>query len=246
MFQPTDFLIAGCLLLGAALYTSVGHAGASAYIAILSVFGVPVATIKPTALALNILVSSYTSWQYIRKKLCDFQLLLPLVVGAIPAAFIGGYIELPMRIYKLVVGVILIISGLRFLATVRLTEKPPQRPHFLLAVGTGAVIGLLAGLTGTGGGIFLSPLALFLGWTSTKGASGTASAFILANSVSGLLGNYASILSLPPTLPLFAVAVAIGAFVGTKIGLQYLSHVGIKRVLGIVLLIAGGKLAFDL
>lgn len=246
MFTPNDFLIAACLLAGAILYTSVGHGGASAYIAIMSLFGVAVPVIKPTALVLNIIVSSYTSYRYITNKLFNLKLFLPLMIGAIPAAFIGGYITLPGHIYKPLVGVILLYSGVRFVMYRAQEEREPRKPHFVLAVGIGASIGLLAGLTGTGGGIFLSPLLLFLGWSTVKGASGTAAAFIFVNSVSGLLGNISSVSRIPETLPLFAAAVLIGAFIGTRFGIKHLSHVGVKRALGVVLLIAGSKLTFGL
>ena len=100
MIELVDILISICLFFGAILYTSVGHAGASIYIAIMSIFGVPVTTIKPTALSLNIIVSSYTSYQFVRAKFYDIKLATPLLIGAIPAAFIGGYINLPSNIYK--------------------------------------------------------------------------------------------------------------------------------------------------
>lgn len=246
MYSMLEFAVALCLMLGAVLYTSVGHAGASAYIAIMSLFGIPANVVKPTALALNILVSSYTSWRYIANKLFDFHLFVMISTAAIPAAFIGGYINLPAHIYKPIVGVILLISGIKFIFQSKQVEHEPKRPHLLLAMLIGGIIGLLSGLTGTGGGIFLSPLILFLGWTTVKGASGTASAFIFVNSVSGLLGNISSVSSIPATLPLYAVSVLIGAFIGTKFGIQYFSSIGVKRALGAVLLIAGGKLALNL
>jgi len=247
ILSSIDFVIAGCLFLGAVLYTSVGHGGASAYIAIMSLFSVPPLVIKPTALSLNILVTSYTSWRYIRHKLFNLKLFIPICIGAIPAAFLGGYLDLPGHFYKPLVGVVLLASGIKLLfQSASAAERPAKEPQFLLALLIGASIGFLAGLTGTGGGIFLSPLILFLGWTTVKGASGTASAFIFVNSVSGLLGNISSVSSLPSTLPLFAVAVLLGAFVGTRFGIQYFSHTGVKRALGVVLLIAGGKLAFNL
>lgn len=246
MLNFHDVLIAACLFVGAIVYTSVGHGGASAYIAIMSLFGVAVPVIKPTALVLNIIVSSYTSYRFITNKLFDVRLFVPLVAGAIPAAFIGGYIHLPSDLYKPLVGVILLYSGVRFVLYRAQQEREPRKPNWALAVAIGASIGLLAGLTGTGGGIFLSPLLLLLGWTTVKGASGTAAAFIFVNSVSGLLGNISSVSRLPDSLPLFAIAVLMGALIGTRFGIKHLSHVGVKRMLGVVLLIAGGKLTFGL
>ncbi|MEC8316110.1 MAG: sulfite exporter TauE/SafE family protein, partial [Pseudomonadota bacterium] len=171
MIESVDILICICLFFGAILYTSVGHAGASIYIAIMSIFGVPVTTIKPTALSLNIIVSSYTSYQFIRAKYYDIKLAIPLLIGAIPAAFIGGYINLPSDIYKPIVGVMLLYSAYRFITVKKEDEKPTVQYKFFYAVSTGIIIGFLAGLTGTGGGIFLSPLIILAAWTTTKGAS---------------------------------------------------------------------------
>ena len=248
--QNIDFLIALCLMLGAILYTSVGHAGSSVYIAIMSLFGVPVQVIKPTALVLNIIVSSYTSFRYIRAKLFDLKLYVPLAVGAIPMSFLGGSIDLPSEIYKPIVGAILFFAGIMFLFQLNPQgEKEPKHPHVAISVLTGAVIGLLSGLTGTGGGIFLSPLIIFFAWTTVKGASGTAALFILTNSVFGLLGYVSSVSSvteLPDALWLYAIAVVAGALIGTRLGIKQFSNGMVKRALGAVLLIAGTKLMFNL
>ncbi len=245
--HSSDLVIAFFLALGAILYTSVGHAGSSVYIAIMSLFNLPSVVIKPTALTLNILVSSFTSWRYIRKKFFDPYLLLPLCLGAIPMAFLGGYLQLPVYAFKIILGIILILSGIKFVINPKFREDGEvKRPNLYISIITGAVIGFLAGLTGTGGGIFLSPLILFLGWTTVRGASGTASVFIFVNSVSGLLGNVSSISNIPDTLPLFASAVLLGALIGTKFGVQYFSNSTIKRALGFVLVIAGVKLSLQL
>jgi len=248
--QNIDFLIALCLMLGAILYTSVGHAGSSVYIAIMSLFGVPAQVIKPTALVLNIIVSSYTSFRYSRAKLFDLKLYVPLAVGAIPMSFLGGSIDLPSEIYKPIVGAILFFAGIMFLFQLNPQgEKEPKHPHVAISVLTGAVIGLLSGLTGTGGGIFLSPLIIFFAWTTVKGASGTAALFILTNSVFGLLGyvtSVSSVTELPDALWLYAIAVVVGALIGTRLGIKQFSNGMVKRALGAVLLIAGTKLMFNL
>lgn len=246
MYQYGDFLVGAGLFVGSVLYTSVGHAGASAYIAVMSLLGVPSVTIKPTALALNIFVSSFTSFKYIKAKLYDLRLSIPLLLGAIPCSFIGGRINVPPEFYRPLVGVILLFSAYKFITTKANYEEEVKGFKFWQAILSGALIGLLSGLTGTGGGIFLSPLILFLGWTSVKGASGTASIFIFFNSLFGLLGNISSVGNLPSVLPLYVLFVLVGAFVGTKFGIQYFNHVGIKRVLGVVLLIAGLKLTLNL
>jgi uncharacterized membrane protein YfcA len=244
--QNVDFLIAFCLMLGAILYTSVGHAGSSVYIAIMSLFGVPAQVIKPTALVLNIIVSSYTSIRYISAKLFDLKLYIPLAVGAIPIAFLGGSIDLPSDVYKPIVGAILFFAGIMFLFQLNPQEtREPKHPPVAISVLTGAVIGLLSGLTGTGGGIFLSPLIIFFAWTSVKGASGTAALFILTNSVFGLLGHISSVSELPDALWLFAIAVIVGALIGTRLGIKQFSNEMVKRALGAVLIIASTKLIFN-
>lgn len=240
----TTVSITALLFLGAILYTSVGHAGSSIYIAIMAFFGLQTATIKPTALVLNILVSTFTSIRFIKAKLVDFSLLVPLLVGAIPLAFIGGGIELPSHVYKTVIGVLLLISGVTFLFRKNSSEsQPTAHPHALVAVLIGATIGFTAGITGTGGGIFLSPIVLFLSWSTVKKTSGTAAVFILCNSISGLLGHVSSVKAVPSDVFIYALAVLAGAVIGTRFGISRLSNNGVKRALGIVLLIAGTKLA---
>ena len=241
MFEFTDLVIALCLLLGAVLYTSVGHAGSSAYIAVMTLFNVQSTVIRPTALTLNIAVSAYASFRYIRNNFFDKKLFLVLSLGAIPAAFVGGYIKVPSEIYKPIVGVLLILSGLRFIFLAASRDREIKPVNYLLAILMGASIGFLAGFTGTGGGIFLSPLIIWLGWNHVKQASGTVAAFIFVNSVAGLLGNYRSTSELPDTLPLFLGAVIIGALIGTRLGISRFSAVGVKRALGLVLIIAGLK-----
>jgi uncharacterized membrane protein YfcA len=241
VFDAQTLLIAGCLFLGAILYTSVGHAGASAYIAVLTLFDLPPVVIKPTALTLNIFVSSFTSFRYIKSNYFNKTLFLYLSAGSVPAAFIGGRINLPSNVYRPVIGVLLLLSGLRFLVQAMQSEKAHMEVNKPLAVLIGAGVGLLSGITGTGGGIFLSPLIIWLGWVSVKAASGTVAAFIFVNSTAGLLGNLQSTSSLPSELPVFLVAVLLGAFIGTRFGIKRFSSVGVKRALGVVLLIAGAK-----
>ena len=244
MFEAQTLLIAGCLFLGAILYTSVGHAGASAYIAVMTLFDLPPAVIKPTALTLNIFVSSYTSLRYIKSKLFNKSLLLYLSLGSVPAAYIGGRINLPSNVYKPVIGLLLLLSGVRFLVQALQSEKAHRDVNKALAIFIGTCVGLLSGITGTGGGIFLSPLIIWLGWVGVKQASGTAAAFIFVNSVAGLLGNVQSTSSLPSELLVFVVAVLLGALIGTRFGITRLSSIGVKRALGCVLLIAGVKFLF--
>ena len=242
MPDASSLLLAVCMFVGAALYSSVGHAGASAYIALMALFGLPPAVMRPTALALNILVASFASFRYWRAGLVRWRATWPFMLGAIPFAFIGGGIQLPGEYYRPIVGAILIVSGVRLLWGRQIhVNREPRDPPIGLAVLLGAGIGLLAGLTGTGGGIFLSPLIIFLAWSELRMASGVAALFILGNSIAGLLGNIVAVRSLPPELPMYAVAVMLGALVGTAVGTKSAVTV-IQRALGLVLIIAGLKL----
>jgi uncharacterized membrane protein YfcA len=230
------------MFLGAALYSSVGHAGASAYIALMALFSVPPPVMRPTALTLNVLVASFASYRYIWAGFFRWRVVWPFLVGAVPFAFLGGSIQLPGAYYRPIVGVVLLISAGRFLwpAAIAAAREPRDPPIWLAAV-LGAGIGFLSGLTGTGGGIFLSPLVIFLGWSDLRTTSGIAAVFILSNSTAGLFGNLAIVRSLPPELPLYAAAVILGAFVGTAFGTKF--NIGfIQRALGLVLVVAGFKL----
>ncbi len=234
------------MFLGAALYTSVGHAGASSYLALMALFGVPVATMRPTALVLNVLVASLASVRYLRAGLFRWRVLWPVLIGAVPMAFVGGAIHLPGSTYRPLVGAVLLLAAVRLLwpasvQVAQVTRDPPILPAAL----AGACIGVLSGLTATGGGIFLSPLLLFLGWCEVRPASGVAAVFILANSLAGLAGNLASVGSLPADLPLFAFAALLGGVVGTTLGIGRFDTTTILKAIGLVLVIAGLKL-FDL
>ena len=241
-FLISDYLTAFFIFLGAVLYSSVGHGGASSYIAIMAFMGSPISSIKPIGLILNIIVSSVSSFRFIRHKLFNIKVFLPVALGSIPAAFIGGYINLPATIYRPLVGLILIAGGLQFLFNIfRYSGVIKNEVNPLVGFFAGSLIGFISGLTGTGGGIFLSPLIVFLGWTSVKGASGTAALFILFNSIAGLLGNYSLVKLLPQEIYLYSVAVIFGVLIGTQLGIKYLMEEGVKKSLGVVLIIAGIK-----
>jgi uncharacterized protein len=238
----SEILLALCMFFGAALYSSVGHGGASAYIALMALFGVAPAVMRPSALMLNIIVTLFTSWRYFNAGLFRWRTLWPFLLGAVPLAFFGGSIQVPGALYRPMLGVVLLLSATRMLWPKELRSTTEWRdPPVVLGILCGAGIGLLSGLTGTGGGIFLSPLLLFLAWSSAKPASGVVALFILCNSAAGLLGNIASVKALPPDLPLYAGAVLAGALLGTTLGIR-LATPFILRAMGLVLIIAGLKL----
>ena len=242
-FSSTQLLLAGTMFLGAALYTSVGHAGASAYIAAMALFGLPAATMRPTALVLNILVASFGAFRFLHAGLFRMRGCWPFVIGAVPFAFLGGYLQLPGHWHKTIIGIVLLIAAARLLWPKPLAVLSDWKdPPIALAIPIGAFIGLLSGLTGTGGGIFLTPLLLFMAWSETRTASGISVVFILCNSIAGLLGNYASLKALPAELPLYMVAVMLGAVVGTQLGIHKYAREHLLKALGVVLVIAGAKL----
>jgi len=245
MDLTTVVALALLFALGAALYSSVGHGGASAYLAAMALLSVAPDTMKPTALALNLLVSGFGAWRYWKRGLSNWRLLLAFAVTATPAAFIGGAIHLPAKYYMSLVGILLWLAAARLLWHPKeLAERAVHAPPLWVSLPSGAVLGLLAGLTGTGGGIFLSPLIILLAWEEPRRTSGVVSAFIFLNSVAGLAGNAASVHHLPLELPIFLFSVAAGALVGTWLGVERLPRAWLLRTLGLVMIVAGTKLLF--
>ncbi|PWG01736.1 sulfite exporter TauE/SafE family protein [Sphingosinicella humi] len=245
MDSVTLVSIALLMALAAALYSAVGHGGASAYLAIMALFALPVATMRPTALALNLLVAGFGTVRYARAGQFNLRLFLAFAITAMPLAYIGGTIDVPPHIYRPLVGIVLWCAALRLLWKPKaMAERPVHAPPLWISLPAGAVLGLLAGLTGTGGGIFLSPLILLLGWEKPRATSGVAAAFILANSASGLAGNVASLGHVPTEMPLLLAAVAAGALLGVWLGVRRLPQSALLQLLGLVLAVAGAKLIF--
>lgn len=223
------------------LYSSVGHAGASGYIAVLTLAGFAATEIKPTALILNIMVASIGAFQFWRAGHFSWRLFWPFALLAVPAAFLGGYLHLPAALFNPLVGSVLLFSAWRLFQRRREPDvvTPPALP---IALGTGAGIGFLSGLTGTGGGIFLTPLLLLCRWSTVRTAAAVSALFILFNSTAGLVGY----LSSGRPVPSFAWVIALAAITGGTLG----SHLGSTRfpvrtislLLSAVLVIAGGKL----
>ena len=240
---PQLTIVSIAIGLVALLYSSVGHAGASGYIATMTLCGFATAFIKPTALILNILVACIGAFQFWRAGHFSWNLFWPFAVLSVPAAFVGGYLHLPAPIFKTLVGVVLLFSAFRLLFRRGDPEKisPPARPT---AMAVGAGIGLLSGLTGTGGGIFLTPLLLFRRWARTRSAAAVSALFILVNSIAGLFGYFTSGQPIPSFAWVLAVAAVIGGTVGSYLGSQRYPVRVISLLLAAVLIIAGSKLIF--
>ena len=238
-------LLAALFFAAATVYSTVGHAGASGYLAIMALAGTAPGVMRPTALVLNLLVASLGTWRYGRAGYIRWRVLAPFVAGSLPMAFIGGRTQLPVPGYRALVGIVLIgsaavIAWRAFTHEQGGPEPAPQVPT-ATALATGAVLGLVAGLSGTGGGIFLSPLVLLLGWAGPRGTAGMAAPFILINSAGGLLGLTSVTASLPAELPWLAAAALAGGVAGTTLGISRLQPRALLIVLAAVLLIAGGK-----
>lgn len=170
--------------------------------------------------------------------------LLPLVIGSVPAAFVGGAFHLTGTQYRLTVGLVLLAAGVKFLWQSKPEEEiapVDTAVPWLPGSVTGVAVGLLSGLTGIGGGIFLTPLLVLFGWAGARQASGLTAPFILLNSIAALAGNLATIHKLPSELPVLVAAAVLGAVLGTQIGIRWVSTQTLQRLLGVVLLIAAGK-----
>jgi uncharacterized membrane protein YfcA len=229
------------VLLVAVLYSSVGHGGASGYLAAMSLFGVAAAAMRPAALVMNIVVASAGAWRFASAGAVPWRMLVALCAASVPAAFVGGMVKLPVETYERLLAVLLLFAAWRLwwpLARDALVRPPG--PAVLVAVG--AVFGLLAGLTGIGGGVFLSPLLILAGWETPRRTAGASVVFILVNSVAGLLGHLSTAGQVPRGTALLAAVALAGGLCGSSLGARRLPALAIRRLLTVVLVIAGVKL----
>ena len=241
--ESTQLAIILAIFIVAVMYSSVGHGGASGYLAVMAFLSVAPEVTRPTALVLNLFVASIGAYQFYRAGYFSWRIFLPFGVTSIPFAFIGGMITLPTNIYKLLLGVVLILAALR-LAWKFVPDAEIKEPAIWICLIIGALIGLLSGLVGVGGGIFLTPVLLLMNWSETKTAAGVSALFILVNSISGLLGNLAQIEKLPPTVWFWIGAAVVGGLVGSTLGSKKFDSLMLRRVLALVLAFAGFKLIF--
>lgn len=238
--QDNLLLLAG-LAVAAFLYASVGHGGASGYLAVMGLAGLAPATMKPAALVLNVVVAGIGSWKYLRAGAFNWQVFWPFAVVSIPMAYVGGAISIPASVYKPLVGVALLFAAWRMVLSTRQIEVPRRELKLWAALLAGAVMGLLSGLTGVGGGIFLSPLLLLLGWAGTRETSGIAALFILVNSLAGLAGH-GNLSALPANFSSWMAVVAILGWLGAELGSRRFQLPVIRNLLALVLALAGTKM----
>jgi uncharacterized protein len=236
-------LLTALIFVAALLYASVGHGGASGYLAAMALVGVSATVMRPSALALNVLVSAVAVYRFYKVGAFSHRLFWPLALASVPCAFVAGSLTLPSHFYKPLIGAVLIYAALQSLRTAKASisvELKPVRTWLLVVIG--ACLGALSGLTGVGGGIFLSPILILCRWAQTKVVSGVAAAFILVNSLAGLAGLATKGVALPQSFVFWAVAALLGGYLGAEMGSKRLGNPNIQRLLALVLLVGGVKM----
>ena len=229
----------------AALYASVGHGGASGYLALMALFGTSTLIMKPTALLLNIFVSGISFFLYLNRGHFKWKLFFPFALTSIPAAFLGGYLEVDPTLYKRILGFLLIFSVLRIMGWIGKENKENKEVVIWQSALIGLVIGLFSGLIGIGGGIILSPIILILHWGNMKETAAVSSLFIWVNSLAALLGMYTNGWTLSTDISILVVLAVFGGILGAYFGSSKFDNVMLKRILALVLVIASVKLIFS-
>jgi uncharacterized membrane protein YfcA len=238
-------LLAAGMLVAAFGYAAVGHGGASAYLAAMALAGVAPADMRPVALALNIVVAAIGTYKFWRAGHFRWPLFWPFAAVSIPLAYAGGAITLPGDAYRVLVGLVLLYAGWQLWQSGRAGAemRAVREPPLAWAMAVGAALGLLSGLTGVGGGIFLSPLLLVLGWAGTKQTSAVAAPFILVNSIAGLAAGFvAGTAQLPAYVAFLVPAVIAGGWLGAEYGSRRFANPMVRRILAVVLAVAGAKM----
>jgi len=238
-------LLASGILVAAFLYATVGHGGASAYIAAMALAGIAPAEMRPIALQLNVLVAAIATFKFQRAGHFRWPLFWPFAAMSIPAAYVGGAIVLPATAYKVLVGLVLLYAGWQLWWSARAGDelRPGRKLPMVPALVIGAILGVLSGLTGVGGGIFLSPILLLSGWAGTKQTSAVAAPFILVNSLAALAAGFVRNPAPPPDYAWWlAAAVLLGGWAGAEYGSKRFANPLIRRLLAVVLAVAGAKM----
>lgn len=242
--MDTLFLFYILLFVVAFLYASVGHGGASGYLALMAIFSVSPDVMKPTALLLNLFVSMVSFIQFYRGGHFIAKIFWPLALASIPLAFAGGLVHVDAYIYKKILGVLLIIPIIRFLFFSNVQIEAYKKASTGLSVVIGGVIGFLSGLIGIGGGIILSPVLLLLKWTNMKQAAAISALFIFVNSLSGLAGQLTKGVQFNSNMLMYVVVAFAGGIGGAYFGSLKFRHAILKNILAVVLLLAACKLLF--
>ena len=232
------------LFIIAFLYASVGHGGASGYLALMAIYGISPEVMKPTALLLNLFVSIVSFIQFYRGGHFRWQLFWPLAIASVPMAFIGGLIHMDASVYKFILGILLVIVVIRFLFFSNFKNVETKPLQIIPALLIGAAIGLLSGLIGIGGGIILSPILLLMRWSTMKQTAAISALFIFVNSLSGLMGQLTKGINFSADMLMYVVVAFAGGLLGAYVGSLKLKTVMLKNILAAVLLVAAYKLIF--
>ncbi len=232
------------LMLIAFFYSSVGHGGASGYLALMALFGFAPESIRYYALILNLVVSAIAFFSYYKAGFFRWRKVVPFLISSIPAAYIGATFSINPTAYKIILGIMLLIAVTRMLLIRNTENDTTYDPPILLALGIGLVLGLVSGIIGIGGGILLSPILILAKYARIKEASASSALFIFLNSASGLAGLLNNQFSFQPTIIYWIMGVMIAGLLGSAIGSRSISELNLKRVLSVVLVAASIKLFF--
>jgi uncharacterized membrane protein YfcA len=234
--------LAVCIFVVAMMYASVGHGGASGYLAIMALFSLHPEALKPTALMLNIVVAGVGTYLYCTAGQFSWRVFWPFVITSIPMSFLGGTFNLPPELYRPALGMVLLFAAWRLFARRKHNDYDAKAPNIPLAMIVGGVLGFASGLIGVGGGIFLSPLMILLRWAKVREVSGIAALFIMVNSISGLAGHVSSLQHVPEYAPILAGVALVGGTIGALCGSRHLPVATILKAMSLMLVMAGGKM----
>ena len=242
-FEYSYWLLAAIAMM-AVLYSSVGHGGASGYLAAMALWGLAPQEMRPAALAMNIIVTSWLLFRFQPYKLMPYKLFWPLVIVSTPAAFVGGLWKIDSLTYHLLVGVLMALAALRMVISARPIENVALPSHWSLLI-VGVLLGFSAGLSGIGGGVFLSPILLIFGWCTVRQSAAVAAGFILLNSIGGLAGYGVSGQPWPAGTGWLMISAFAGCLIGAEIASHRATPVTLRKLLAAVLIIAAAKMLYS-
>jgi len=241
-FECMEYIFVLSLFIVAFLYSSVGHGGASGYLAIMSLFGIAPFFMRSTALSLNVFVSAIAFVSFARAGYFRSWLIVPFLITSIPMAFVGALVKVKPDVYEIILGIFLLIAVIRMLFIPGAISEHPSKPPVIIALLIGATLGFFSGMIGIGGGIILSPILVLFRWASLKEAAAASALFIFLNSLAGLFALVQSGLNLEPGLIMWIVAGVLGGISGSYLGSSRIKPVRLKYVLSAILLVASIKL----